>query len=321
MGGQIGIESEPGQGSLVWFQVRMGKQQGSETWRLESGPLRGKQVLVVDDVASCRGVLAGMLAGWGMEVSTADDPSSALEMLQVGAEAGSPFEFALIDYDMPGLGGLGLAEAILDDPATAGTQLVLMVPHSHRGWQDEPVLFGIEAVISKPVRELQLLEVLVSCTESARRADLARLKRRLIKSEPDQSEPTAPENPRPSVLIVEDNSVNQRVTVRLVEKMGCRPEVVANGEEALVALSRRRYDVILMDCQMPVMDGFETTAAIRQIEQGGPATPIIAMTANAMQGDRENCLNAGMDDYLSKPVSYEDLRATVTKWLGARENG
>jgi CheY-like chemotaxis protein len=311
MGGQIGIESEPGQGSLVWFQLSLSKQKGAEPWRVETAPLKGKRLIIVDDVASSRGMLVDVASGWGMQVSTAEEPMQALEMLQVGAHTGTPFDFLLVDYDLPGLGGLGLAEAVLDDPATASTRVILIVPHSQQNWQDEPLLVGLEAVIAKPVRVMQLLELLLSLEENRRCAEVARLDEHIRRSE----EPGKPQTERPKVLVVEDNVVNQKVAVRLVEKMGCRVELSANGQEALSAIARDTFDLVLMDCQMPVMDGFEATAAIRGLEGDVRSIPVIAMTANAMQGDRERCLAAGMDDYLSKPVSYEDLKSMVNRWL------
>jgi CheY-like chemotaxis protein len=247
--------------------------------------------------------------------------------LQAAAGSGAAFDFAIVDYDVPGMGGLGLAEAILDDPATAATQLVLLVPYSHRGWQDEPLLDGIQAVLAKPVRARLLLGAMLECGETARRSDLARLGQSLRRTPVEQAFPLsaaeAGPQPVPLVLIVEDNAVNQKVTVRLVEKAGCRAVVVANGEEALEAMEAAAFDLILMDCQMPAMDGFQATAAIRRLEGDQRRTPIIAMTAYAMHGERERCLAAGMDDYLSKPVSYEDLRAAIQRWLepGAAEPG
>ncbi len=303
MGGEIGAESEPGQGSRIWFLIRLPKDQDSR----ESGPdlslFAGKRILIVDDVASCRGTLAELAIGWNLKVSAAADGEEALGMMRAAAESNSPFDFALIDYEMPGMGGLDLAEAMLDDPATSDTNAILVIPHSEKEWKEEPILAGLRGVICKPVKATELLDALLLCPLADRpRAYLAR-------------EPETTSDLLPRFLIVEDNHVNQKVAARLVEKMGYHADIAANGLEALQALDRRNYQLILMDCQMPEMDGFAATQSIRNLSTEVSAIPIIAMTANAMQGDRERCLAAGMNDYISKPVGFEDLRAIVTHWL------
>jgi CheY-like chemotaxis protein len=202
--------------------------------------------------------------------------------------------------------GLELAEAIMADPALARTRLIMLGSASQQGHGTTAQRAGIAAMLTKPVRQSHLFSCLLSVMGATERPAL-----------PSRGAGRRAEAPAPLLArVVEDNVVNQKVAVRLLEKLGCRVDVAANGLEAVELLAELAYDVVFMDCQMPEMDGFEATRVIRQREasSGQPHVPIIAMTANAMQGDSEQCLAAGMDDYLSKPVSFEALATAARKW-------
>jgi len=322
MGGQIGVESEPGQGSLFWFLVRLPKQSISEhnlsPRQKNIAALRGKSVLVIDDVPSARGALVELLSGWGMRAVAAGDPELALRLLRGEAAAGGRFDFALLDYEMPGMGGLELAESILADPAVAPAALILVTPYSQRSFHHETLMQGIRVMLSKPVLESRLLAAFVHCLrEGSTTSDLEKMGEKVQQqadsalSAASASLPAAIDR----VLIAEDNLVNQRVALRLVQKLGLSADVACSGQEAIDAVRQRRYSLILMDCQMPGTDGFEATAAIRRLQSSSGRIPIIAMTANAMHGDREKCLAAGMDDYISKPVNFDHLREIIGRWL------
>jgi CheY-like chemotaxis protein len=206
--------------------------------------------------------------------------------------------------------GLEVAEAIMADPALARTRLIMLSSVSQHGHGTAAQRAGIAAMLTKPVRQSHLFRCLLSVLGATERPALE------SRGAGRRAEAPAPLHAR--VLVVEDNVVNQKVAVRLLEKLGCRVDVAANGLEAVGLLAELAYDVVFMDCQMPEMDGFEATRVIRQREaSSGHHVPIIAMTANAMQGDSERCLAAGMDDYLSKPVSFEALATAARKWVAA----
>jgi two-component system sensor histidine kinase/response regulator len=325
MGGQVGVESEPGQGSLFWFLVRLRRGSGAEKVYPELRHLAGRRVLVADQNASARGAIIETLSGWGMKASGAGESDQAMALLESAARQGNPFDFALLNYEMPGMGGLELAESILIHPRLGSTRLLVMTAYSQRRYREEPLMEGIQGLITKPVMTSDLMASLLRCLpEATTAADLGMMSRQVGGRSPQA--PPAPEPPAEGearqvqrILVAEDNLVNQKVAMRLVEKMGIRADVVNNGEEALAALRQLPYSLVLMDCQMPGMDGFEATAAIRAMEGDQGHTPIIAMTANAMHGDRERCLEAGMDDYLSKPVNFEQLSTIVNRWLRRAE--
>lgn len=312
IGGQIGGESDRGQGTRIWMLVPVEGVPGAAIEGAATPGLRGKRALVVDDVASARGALVELAASIGATAASCDNGATALAQIQSAAAAGMPYDFVLADCEMPGLGGIQLAEAILDNQAGPPPSLILTIPYSQRRWSNESPMQGIRGLLAKPVRRQALLEILgdgAAAGAAAPRSESAAT---------DELPPPAL-SLAPSVLIVEDNLVNQRVAVRLVEKMGLRASVVQNGLEAIQAVQRENYDLVLMDCQMPEVDGFSATEEIRRMEGGGSRVPIIAMTANAMRGDREKCLASGMDDYISKPVGFEDLRVLVTRWLARAE--
>ena len=309
LGGAIGVESTPGQGSTFWFTLCLSKRPVPVAApRGDRVPLRGLRVLCVDDNATNRLLLEAELSLWGMLVDCVADGPQALERLRLAQEAGCPYALAILDFQMPGMDGLSLAQAIKANPDMASIPLVLLTSVGQRGDGDAALRAGFAAYMNKPIRQSQLYNCLATVIGMARDPMPASLitRHRLAEMHAEF---------RARVLVAEDNVVNQKVAVRMLEKLGCRVDVVANGQEALKASAQIPYTVVFMDCQMPEMDGYAATAAIRAREaQTRDHLPVIAMTANAMQGDREQCLEAGMDDYVSKPVQLEDLMAILQKW-------
>ncbi|HEY7491581.1 MAG TPA: response regulator [Candidatus Tectomicrobia bacterium] len=310
MGGSIGVESVPGQGSTFWFTVQFEKRLGlPHVVHTDLRILRGLRVLGVDDNATNRLLLERQLGAWGMQVDCMVDGYTALARLQAAHRNGTPYALAILDFHMPGMNGLELARAIKADPLLRSLRLVLLSSIGQRGDGAEARQVGIAAYLTKPIRQSQLYDCLTTVMGMPADPPAVPLVTRhsLVETQSQW---------RARVLVAEDNMVNQKVAVRMLEKLGCRVDVVANGCEAIAALTHITYDLVFMDCQMPEMDGFEATAAIRAREaQTGGHLPIIAMTANAMQGDQERCLAAGMDDYVPKPVKSEELATILHKWL------
>jgi PAS domain S-box-containing protein len=310
MGGDIGLTSEPGRGSTFQFTVRLAKGEATPPAPRQNDALRGLRALVVDDNATNRTVLRRNLEGWGLRVAEAAGGAEALAALRSAEEA---FALALLDFQMPGMDGLELARHIKADPALAGVKLIMLTSLGVRGQREQARAAGIDGYLVKPVRQSQLYDCLATV---------------IAAPEPDAPAPARPAAdserrplpaaPGPRVLLAEDNLVNQTLALRLLEKLGCCVDVVGNGREAVAAVGRGEYALVFMDCQMPEMDGFEATAAIRQGETGSRRLPIIALTASAMQGDREACLAAGMDDYLSKPLGQRDMERMLRRWQRKR---
>jgi CheY-like chemotaxis protein len=272
------------------------------------------RVLIVDDNATNRNILIHQTASWKMIPSEAKDGNRALELLRAAAQH-EPYDIVLLDAHMPGMTGFELARTIKADPSIAAVPLVLMPSFGQRGDGQVARESGIAAYLTKPVRQSQLFDCLVTVLDRsgvmATQSNAATPTRLVTRHALKEREKMA----RKLILVAEDNIVNQLVAARQLEGLGYRADVVANGLEAVEALTRIPYDLVLMDCQMPEMDGYEATAAIRLHEGQSKHTPIIAMTASAMEGDREKCLAAGMNDYVSKPVKPEELRAMLAHWL------
>jgi PAS domain S-box-containing protein len=326
MGGQIGIESALGHGSTFRFTVWLPRQPAQTLAApLPKGSLKGRRLCIVDDNATNRRILEQYAFQWGLQSATASDGYQALALLKDAATRGEPFDLAILDLQMPRMDGLELGRTITADPALAGTRLVLLTSMGLRGQAEKAKQAGISAYLCKPVHRAHLYDCLAmivdlpakSATDalevgSSSRPNDVLVTRHVLKE--------AAVAARARILVAEDNIVNQKVAVCQLEKLGYRADVVANGLEAVEAVSRATYALVLMDCQMPEMDGLEATALIRtrEAEQASRRLPIIAMTANAMRGDREKCLNAGMDDYLAKPAKLEQLEATLARWLSGQ---
>ncbi len=316
MGGEIGVESEPGKGSTFWFTARLEKQL--PVAKAVSSPhadLDGLRVLIVDDNATNRKILSHQAASWKLTPSEAKDGEQALEMLHTAAALNRPYAIVLTDLHMSGMDGFELTRRIKVDASIAAVQVVLMPSFGQRGDAQIAREIGVAAYLTKPVRQSQLYDCLVTVLD---RSVATALQPHVIPQPKLVTRHTLKENEtkaRKLILIAEDNIVNQKIASRQLEKLGYRADMVANGLEALEALTRIPYDLVLMDCQMPEMDGYEATTAIRLREGTSKRTPIIAMTANAMEGDRERCLAAGMDGYVSKPVKLEELGAALNRFL------
>ncbi|HEU4402891.1 MAG TPA: response regulator [Candidatus Polarisedimenticolia bacterium] len=312
MGGAIGVDSEPGKGSTFWFTARLAKQPPGA--RRAFGPrldLQGLRVLIVDDNATNRELLHHQVTSWGMPNESAESGPRALELMRAAAERGEPFDLAILDMMMPDMNGMELAQRIKSAPALAAARLVLLTSMGLRGDAAEARKAKIEAYLSKPVRQSELYNCLATVMGRAPSDHSLVTRHSLSESKPKL---------QGKILLAEDNPVNQEVVTYMLEALGCRVVPAADGQQALDALERDTYDLVLMDCQMPRLDGFEATAEIRRREQAAPGIrrlPIIALTANAMEGDRERCLDAGMDDYLTKPLRQEALQDTLARWLPA----
>ena len=326
MGGEIGVKSEPGAGSTFFFALPLKKQpEGARP--APSAPradLHGLRVLLVDDNGTNRKIVHEQVVSWGMRDGKAEDGQEALRMLRSAAEEGDPYDAAVLDMEMPGMDGVELARRIKEDPSIASTNLIMASSLGHGREAEQAREAGVAAYLTKPVRQSRLYNAIATVMaptppgedEPTREAG----KRLASQHEPKEAEARPEGRPwRARVLVAEDNQVNQKVALKMLERLGYRADVAANGLEALEALSRVPYAAVLMDVQMPEMDGYEATAEIRKREQGdggaGRRTPIIAMTANAMQGDREKALSVGMDDYVTKPVKPEELAAALERWI------
>jgi two-component system, sensor histidine kinase and response regulator len=313
MGGDMGLSSEPGQGSAFWFTVRFGRRPAVPA-PAQPG-LEGLRVLVVDDSGTSRQVLAGHLAGAGARVQQAGDGAAALDLLHAAVRQGELPQVAVMDMEMPGPGGLELARVLRGDPVLSGVKVILLAAI---GRTRPAETAAVDAYLIKPVRAGQLLECV---SEVARRPPVPRGLRGAASAAPAEgveAPASAAAVMRGRVLVAEDNEINRKVAVRTLELLHYGAAMARNGQEAVEACQLRAYDAILMDVQMPVMDGFEATARIRATE-APRHTPIIAVTAGAMPGDRERCLAAGMDDYVAKPLTVELLDAALRRWIPGPE--
>ncbi len=308
MGGQIGVNSEEGRGSEFWFTVRLGLRPESDKPPCPQTDLKGKRILIVDDNATNRQILALRLKSWAMQTDEVPDAATALEMLAQACSQHKPYDAVITDMQMPEMDGLMLGEAIRRDHRFDSVHLIMMSSLGEPASRDEMDRLRFAACLNKPIRPSELFTRLKAAltghtvsVEPKPKADLS------LSLEPGSAR----------ILLAEDNTTNQQVALSILRRMGLHADAVANGAEAVKALEDIPYDLVLMDVQMPEMDGLEATRIIRN-----PASavrcheiPIIAMTAHAMQGDRQRCIEAGMNDYISKPVTPRGLADTLSQWL------
>jgi signal transduction histidine kinase/CheY-like chemotaxis protein len=311
MHGRIWLESEPGQGSIFHFTIQLVLQDSPwvRVAPVEPGFLHSMRALIVDDNFANRRVLEGMLNRWGMRPTATEGGQAAIEVLQVAKSSGHPFPLVLLDGQMPGMDGFAVAEMIRQDPSLAGATIMMLTSAGHIGDAARCRELGISAYLVKPIRQGELLNAICAVLTTTPQQTPDRLVTKHTLRE---------ERHRNRILLAEDNLVNQKLALRLLEKRGFEVTVVGDGRAALEALDKTPFDAILMDVQMPEMDGFETTAAIRNKEKStGAHIPIIAMTAHALKGDQQRCLEAGMDAYLSKPIRTAELFKIIEDQLNA----
>jgi len=312
MGGEAGVSSEEGAGSTFWFTARLGVAH--DTTKSRPAPpiaLRGQRIIIVDDNATNRKVLMGQLSLCGMDAVCAGSADEALSLMKHAAAAGRSFEVALLDHQMPGCDGATLGKTILGEHTLRGARLVLLTSSGQCGDGRLFSELGFAGYLLKPVTHRDLTDclsmVLGTQAEGWRTSTQPIVTRHALRSQRMLE--------AQHILLAEDNPVNQKVACRILEKLGYRVDVAADGQAAFDAWQSGRYHLILMDCQMPIMDGYETTRKIREQESGGKHIPIIALTAHAMKGADNECRAAGMDDYLSKPIDREQLQQALNRWL------
>ncbi|HIJ95196.1 MAG TPA: response regulator [Desulfuromonadales bacterium] len=329
MGGEIGVTSQEGSGSTFWFTCRFEKQALTEVQaHSDSAPhphahvdLGAVKILVVDDNATNRKLITTLLDQWGCSYEVASDGRQALQLMLAAAQAGDPFRIALLDQEMPGMDGSELGRRVRADRQLAATLLVMITSLARRG--DVTVLkqIGFVGYLPKPVRQLQLHDCLklVLAQDLETKSSSTQPKEQDIVTRHTIAKAAAR---KIRILLAEDNAINQKVAQHMLKTLGYKADIVADGREAVRALELINYDLVLMDCQMPELDGFEATAIIRdkQSRVFNHDVPIIALTANALQEDRERCLKGGMNDYLSKPVKKDELAEMLEKWSEKSES-
>ena len=304
MGGSLGVDSTPGTGSTFFFDVPLAPASGQIQPRRTGGRLDGVPVLVVDDNLTNRKVLEQFLLSGAMAPTCVASGPEALTELVTAAAARRPFPVLVLDMEMPGMDGLRVARAIRDDPALSDTRIVMLTSSSAMGQREAAAEAGIRALLTKPVRQVQLLSSLAQLLGGHEPAPAAAPAR-----------PAVPAGSRGRILVAEDNPVNQQVVTKMLASLGYESDIAADGQAAVEHVASQPYAAVLMDCQMPVLDGFEATRTIRASAGPRARLPIIALTASALASDQEECRSAGMDDFLSKPLRREVLAETLARWV------
>ena len=307
MGGRIWLESEPGKGSTFHFTANFGVSKAVVVRPALRAliDLEGLPVLVVDDNATNRQLLHEMLAHWHMKPAATESGRKALGAMQLAKDSGASFPLIIVDRNMPDMDGFAVIEKIRLDPGLGGASIMMLSSGSKEGDYQRCRELGVAAYLTKPVQQSALLNAIVTAMDKLAPKETPRSA---------ATEPAALDLRTLHVLLAEDNPVNQKLAIRLLEKRHCTVQVVKTGGEVLAALNKANFDVVLMDLQMPEMDGLEATARIRQEESHtGKRVPILALTAHSMKGDRERCIQGGMDGYISKPIQRKELYAEIDR--------
>ena len=322
MGGEIGVESQPGEGSTFWFTVALEKGVSRAASAQEA--LAGRRVLLVSDHEKSSGIVAGYVRSWSMSCDVATSPAEALAALDSASATGSAWDVVMIDHSVAGNAGIDFARTLRSDARHLRMPIVLITALSGLCTSEVSESGLVTDLVTKPVSKSRLFDCLLQIIAGAQRRDWEPAGRS-ANPPPAREAQSSFCNPAPGatlrILVAEDNPINQEVAALMLDHLGYETQVVSNGVEALAALDASSFDVVLMDCQMPEMDGFTAAARIRERTDAYRSIPIIAMTANAMKGDREKCIDAGMDDYIAKPIDPKELAATVAKWRDAAGHG
>ncbi|OQX96426.1 hypothetical protein B6I21_01075 [candidate division KSB1 bacterium 4572_119] len=318
MQGQIGVRSVPGKGSTFWFTIKMKKQSVDKVAIVDENDivqlLQNCRILVVDHNATNRHVLKSILSSWECKSDVVPDAGRAIEKMSSAAKNNEPFNIAILDKHLPDMDGEALGEKILKDEYLAETKIILMTSIANRNEKKRLEENGFKSYLTKPIKQSQLYNCLMTLIGQKQMGVSA--------SQGDKTPGRISDSKLGTVkiLLVEDNVINQKVALKMLEKMGCTTDAALNGKEAIKLLEKNDYSLVLMDVQMPEMDGFEATKIIRSHKSNvkNHKIPIIAMTAHAMKGDRERCMNIGMDDYVPKPIKPVELATALNRWIGGK---
>ncbi len=310
MGGEIGVLSKENEGSLFWFTLKLKKQKNvDETSDIPILNMKGKKLLIVDKNKTDSQIIQMQLQDINAEIVNVSDGKSAINKLESAASKGIPYQVAIIDMDLPDITGEELGTKISLDKTLNTTSLIMITSSGKKGDAKRLESKGFSSYLTKPISKKDLLDTISAVLNIFNTKSIKKIvtKHSIREMRWDNIR----------VLIAEDNRINQKVAIGLLKKIGMEADVASNGLEAIKALTIKSYDLVLMDCQMPELDGYKATRRIRSKVDDiiNPDIPIVAMTANAMQGDREKCLDAGMDDYISKPVDPNKLYKILEKWI------
>jgi polar amino acid transport system substrate-binding protein len=315
LGGELGVQSTKGEGSKFWFTVPLLRAPNVQNVTRIAQDIAKMRVLVVDDEETSREVLYQYIESWGMRGNVARNADEALELLRESATS-DPYSIALVDLFMSGTNGFQLGQIIREEDQLRRMKLILVTAYDNPGAGEEAITLGFDAFLTKPIKQSQLLDCITTVVSGSHQREFAASSPLVATTTREMKALPPPEDRHELLLVVEDHSINQEVALLLLKDLGFEAHVAQNGRHALELMERSTYALIFMDCQMPEMDGFAATAAIRKSEaRTGKHIPIVAMTAHAVEGSKEQCLAAGMSDYISKPIDPDQLQSMLEKWL------